>query len=54
MLNQKMLMCWWRFPISYIGHVNIWIEISRKNEFRELCGRGRIMEGGNPRKFEEG
>ena len=54
MLKQKLVMWWRRYPISYIGRVKIWIEISRKNEFREMCGRGRVMEGGISRKLEEG
>ncbi len=49
-----MLMWWWRLPISYIGPVIIWTEISRKSQFREMCGRGRVTEGGISRKFEEG
>ena len=53
MLKHKLVMWWGRLPISYIGHVNIWIEISRKSQFREVCGRGRVTEGGISRKFEE-
>ncbi len=51
MLKQKLLMWWRRLPISYIGHINIWIWISRKNEFRELWGAWACNGGLNFQKI---
>ena len=53
-----MLMRWWCLPISYIGRAKIlhwWRQrFPGKNHFREMCGGGRVADGGISKKFEEG